>query len=59
MVQSRERYEFDLGPGDQLVIGDLVLTVQDIAAGEACVLMESTGDGEGGVTIPLAEVVCE
>ena len=57
MAHSLEHYEFDLCQGDKLVIGDLILTVNDMSTGETTVLVEAVGDSE--VNSPLAQVVCD
>ncbi|MBI1310719.1 hypothetical protein GC176_05375 [bacterium] len=60
MAQTLEHYEFDLCQGDKVLIGDLVLTVHEIASGETCLLVETTSvDADCELSSPLAQVVCD
>ena len=59
MAHALDHYEFDLCQGDRLLIGDLVLTVHDIASGETCVLVEATSDADCEISSPLSHVVCD
>ncbi len=57
MAHSIEHFEFDLSQGDKLVIGDLILTLNDISSGETSLLVEAACDEE--INSPLAQVVCD
>jgi len=59
VAHAPEHYEFDLSHGDRLVIGDLILTLNDIATGETTLLVEAARDNECEVNSPLAQVVCD
>ncbi|MHC4876021.1 MAG: hypothetical protein ACYTGL_05945 [Planctomycetota bacterium] len=44
MAQSFEHHEFDLAPGDKVLIGDLIVTVHDIDSEDAKLLVERVSE---------------